>query len=74
MVYNSRLQSLARKLGVYYIDITLETIDFSKGILNEAYANPDLSNHLLDEGRAAPLLADRIVNDWVSKEDYRAHF
>ncbi|WP_417674210.1 hypothetical protein [Roseibium sp.] len=74
LVYNSRLQSLARKLGVYYIDITLETIDFSKGILNEAYSNPDPANHLLDEGRAAPLLADRIVNDWVSKEDYKAHF
>jgi hypothetical protein len=74
LVYNGRLQALARKLGLYYIDITLETMDFSKGILSEAFANPDPANHLLDESRAAPLLADRIVNDWISREDYKRHF
>ncbi|MBD1546365.1 hypothetical protein [Roseibium aggregatum] len=74
LVYNGRLQSLARKLGVYYIDITVETMDFGRGLLSEAFANPDPANHLLDEGRAAPLLADRIVNDWVSREDFRNNF
>lgn len=74
LVYNSLLQNLARKLGVYYLDITLETIDFSKGTVSEMYLNPDPSNHHLDDSRVAPLWADRIVNDWVSIEDYKNHF
>jgi len=74
LIYNGLLQNLARKLGVYYLDITLETMDFSKGILSSKYLNPDPANHHLDDSRVAPLWADKIVNDWVSIEDYKDNY
>ncbi len=65
LAYNRELRAWADHHGCAYLDLDPALIDPTTGILRDEYRNPDATDHHLNPGPLAALVAHRFAQlDW----------